>query len=90
MKKSPLLGGLMKLVATNTATVTNSSTTTLSTLTLNVAATDGGIHTGSYTFPRRPPPSICWTGPDSPRLPPLPAASTTPVWFMATATHLRD
>ena len=43
------IGGLTKLVTTNSATVTNSSTT-LSTLTLNVAASDGGIHTGSYTY----------------------------------------
>ena len=44
------IGGLTKLVTTNSATVTNSSTTKLSTLTLNVAASDGGIYTGSYTY----------------------------------------
>ena len=40
--------GLMKNNA-NTATVTNTSLT-LSTLTLNVAASDGGIHTGDFTY----------------------------------------
>ena len=43
------VAGLMKNNA-NTATVTNSNLTTLATLTLNVAASNGGIFTGDFTY----------------------------------------